>query len=318
MLFGKYNFLCGFEDDAALPEYKGSTFRGVFGHALKKVVCALRRQTCEDCLLRHTCVYAFVFEGFHEDAPFPEKKRIAAPPNAYVIEPPSDSRTKYHRGESFEFTLLLFGRANEYLPYFIYAMEQIGKAGIGKRINDKAGSFELKKVTADGHLLYSSERRSIKNIKTARQVLPSEFVKNENKKEAVQDVQISLLTPLRLKYQSRLEPDLPFHILIRACLRRISSLLTYHGPGEPPLDYKGLVYRAMNVETKESSIKWFDWRRYSNRQEQAMLLGGMVGSATYADVPHEYLPILRFCEDVHLGKQTTFGLGKLKVEFLEP
>jgi len=52
MLYGKYLFSSVFEDDAVLPYYKGSTFRGVFGHALKKVVCALRRQDCYGCLLR--------------------------------------------------------------------------------------------------------------------------------------------------------------------------------------------------------------------------------------------------------------------------
>ena len=45
-----------------------------------------------------------------------------------------------------------------------------------------------------------------------------------------------------------------------------------------------------------------------------MFMGGMVGEVTYADVPSEYLPILSFCQEVHLGKQTTFGLGKITVE----
>jgi len=41
MFYGKYKFLCRLKDDANLPYYKGSTFRGVFGRALKRVVCAL-------------------------------------------------------------------------------------------------------------------------------------------------------------------------------------------------------------------------------------------------------------------------------------
>ena len=42
MLFGKYRFICVFEKEVLLPDYKGSTFRGVFAHALKKVICALK------------------------------------------------------------------------------------------------------------------------------------------------------------------------------------------------------------------------------------------------------------------------------------
>jgi hypothetical protein len=62
MRYGSYQFTSVLEGDALLPEYKGSTFRGAFGHALKRVVCALRREDCADCLLRDKCVYAFVFE----------------------------------------------------------------------------------------------------------------------------------------------------------------------------------------------------------------------------------------------------------------
>lgn len=49
MLYGNYRFKCRFESEAHLPEYKGSTFRGVFGRALKDVVCALKRQECPGC-----------------------------------------------------------------------------------------------------------------------------------------------------------------------------------------------------------------------------------------------------------------------------
>jgi hypothetical protein len=61
MLFGEYHFIGILEDDALLPPFKGSTFRGVFGRALKEVVCALKRQECPTCLLRSQCVYTQVF-----------------------------------------------------------------------------------------------------------------------------------------------------------------------------------------------------------------------------------------------------------------
>ena len=63
MLYGKYHFICRLENDAILPGYKGSTFRSVFGHALKRVVCVLKRVECEACGLRNRCVYARVFEN---------------------------------------------------------------------------------------------------------------------------------------------------------------------------------------------------------------------------------------------------------------
>ena len=47
-----------------------------------------------------------------------------------------------------------------------------------------------------------------------------------------------------------------------------------------------------------------------------MLMGGMVGFITYEGELAEFLPLVEFCEKVHLGKQTTFGLGKFHFEQL--
>ena len=44
-----------------------------------------------------------------------------------------------------------------------------------------------------------------------------------------------------------------------------------------------------------------------------MLVGGMIGEACYEAVPGVFLPLLRFVEQTHLGKQTAFGLGKIEV-----
>ena len=50
--FARFQFLLTAIDRLCLPEYKGSTLRGGFGYAFKKVVCALRTKKCPDCLLK--------------------------------------------------------------------------------------------------------------------------------------------------------------------------------------------------------------------------------------------------------------------------
>ncbi|MFH1671912.1 MAG: CRISPR-associated protein Cas6, partial [Pseudomonadota bacterium] len=145
MLYGKYQFCCKLESEASLPFYKGSTFRGVFGRALKKVVCALKRQECAQCLLKQRCVYALVFET-SDAIEVPEGSRIASPPHPFVIEPPLTTETRFPEGGPFDFNLLLFGEVNNNLPYFIYAFDQMGKIGIGKKINGKRGQFALNEV----------------------------------------------------------------------------------------------------------------------------------------------------------------------------
>ncbi|MBW6486005.1 MAG: CRISPR system precrRNA processing endoribonuclease RAMP protein Cas6 [Syntrophobacterales bacterium] len=314
MLYGRYTFSLAFTDDAILPEYKGSTFRGIFGHSLKKVVCALKLQGCADCLLKEKCVYFRIFElpagdltadrAPSDDTHFASKNRIAAPPHPYVIEPPDESRTKYAGGEEINFTLLLFGQANEDLPYFIYAFREMGSIGVGKAVNGKRASFDLKRVAAGERVIYESGGKMIHAGPFAEEL-------SVGAPTPASKITLRLATPLRLKFENNLKAELPFHVLVRAMLRRISSLENSHGAWEPPLDYRGLVARAQLVATESSPVKWFDWKRYSNRQDQAMLMGGMSGDVCYSGDLSEFIPLIRFCEKTHLGKQTTFGLGKI-------
>lgn len=312
MLYGKYLFSCVFEDEAALPYYKGSTFRGVFGQALRKVVCALKRKECSECLLKNKCIYSLVFET-PSSAQETKDSRIASPPHPFVIEPPLTPETHFHKGAPFGFHLLLFGQTNDYLPYFIYAFEQMGKIGIGKRINEKRAHFILEEIETSGNQIYSHKDQILRKGDFCQNLSLQD---NQTASEGPFRLKIIIITPLRLKFENRLRAELPFHVLVRAMLRRLSSLFNYYGDGEPDLDYRGMVRRGQDIRIVDSDLSWFDWRRYSGRQDQAMLMGGMVGSVTYEGTIGEYLPLIEFCSKVHLGKQTSFGLGKIKGEIV--
>ncbi len=348
MRFGSYCFSARFLDEARLPEYKGSTFRGVFGHALRAVVCALRRRTCTDCLLASRCLYPFVFEispwddrddpGGEGEGMGNPRRRLAARPHPYVIEAPAGDRIHYRVGEEFNFNLLLFGQANDNLPYFIYAFNEVGKSGIGSRIGGQRARFSLVSVTATEHILYDGKdnrmfagdvtvdlSQLLRPLLDAAPIAPGEPADGEAEsvaatpvtaagfRETTDKVELELLTPLRLKYGNHLGASLPFHVLIRAALRRVAALCRYHGDGEPALDYRGLTARAQAVATDDTGLRWFDWERYSSRQDQKMLMGGLVGRVRYTGNIGEFLPLLQFCEKVHLGKQTTFGLGQFRL-----
>lgn len=309
MRYGRYRIRCRLKDDALLPPYQGSTLRGLLGHALKRVVCTLKHQECGQCLLREKCVYAFFFHTPDRgDAPSPAA-RMAAPPKPYVLEPPQWGQSDYKSGDILDFSILLFGRANEYLPYLIYAFKHMGSLGIGKKVQGRRAQYDLEQVFFENRCIYTAETDRLLVVEP----LGLRLTDPMDSGQAASAIHIDFETPLRVKFKNSFSAELPFHLLVRTVLRRISSLEAVHGPGEPDLDYRGLVARAEGIRVRENGLRWFDWPRYSARQDQKMLMGGLVGRMVYAGELSEFLPLLRFGEEVHIGKQTSFGLGRYRI-----
>ena len=311
MLYGKYQFICRFEDEARLPPFKGSTVRGLLGHALRRVVCALKHQQCADCLLRRDCLYARMF-----GLPPPTEKAAAnasAEPHPFVLEPPLEEKTVYHPGETITIGLILFGEINRKLPYFIYAFDEMGKIGMGKRVGGCRGRFKLEQVHyGEKMVVYDPSEGNIRLPESLQ-----ELTLEKRPAEATANVlDVELLTPLRFKSNGHLEDELPFDQLVRLSLRRVSSLLGAFGDGEPSLDYRGLIDRAEAVRTGSKNLAWRDFERYSGRQKRRIPLGGLCGKVSYEGDIWEFLPLIEFATQTNIGKNTTFGLGCFQASWI--
>lgn len=307
MRLGRYFVTVLFKNDTLLPKYLGSTLRGAFGASLKTSICGNLARECESCRIAERCLYAKTFEPRSTGS---MSQRGVEPSPAYVIEPPIEHSLRLNKGDTLTFTLLLFGEANFYLPFFLNAFELMGRCGIARRADAFGrGEFLLHDVKQEqGHKLFdpSTGRLMSEPIMCQVQIPPTPA-------GPPLTLSVELQTPLRLKFQNKLQSSLPFHVLVRAALRRISSVFAIHGDGSPSLDYGHLVAEASSIQTLSSRLEWLDWERYSNRQKRRMLLGGMVGSVCYASVPRIYQPVLEVGSALHLGKQSTFGLGKLEL-----
>jgi hypothetical protein len=264
-------------------------------------VCAVRERECAACLLATRCLYARVFEP---RARTPDESSSVPPPSPYLIEPDPSSRTRYAGGESFRFNLLLFGEFVHSLPYFIYAVETMGEGGVGKRVNDKRPRFSVSEVAVSGTVIYDPATRRLLNVPEPRILAPPVVEGDMNGR-----LTLTLRTPLRFKNDNRLTDRVDFQAVIRAALRRVSAMHAAYGEGDPPLDYRSLIALAANVKTAESSLSWHDWKRYSNRQQDEMLFGGLRGNISFVGNIGPFMQIMEQTRLMHIGKQTTFGLG---------
>lgn len=271
-------------------------------------MCALKKQACGSCLLRRQCTYALAFETAHALEP-PENGRMSVPPHPMVLEPPLTFQQNFQKNEVLECNLILFGKINENLPYFIYAFKQMGQTGLGKRIKGRRAGFDLISVSHNDRVIYSENTEQI--------TLPENLqpLSLEPQKDMETDhVSLNLLTPLRLQQKTSGPAQLPFQVLIRSLIRRNTALLNTWGNGEPDLDYSGLTAQALEVETAANDLSWFDWERYSARQGRKMPMGGLVGEVTYNGDLTPFMSFLLMSEKVHAGKNTAFGLGMFNLK----
>lgn len=294
------------ENGVQLPPYQGSTFRGVFGHVFKEVAC-----TCPNHNNHHEqCPYAYIFETRPQDG---HQLIISSDdiPRPFIIRAENNNKLNFAPGERFSLTITIFGEAIKYLHYFVYVLFHMGKRGFGKG-RQQAELRQVFLVDEDGDFqeqIYQHQR-----INYNGKMLSNEKIISDIKD--VSECQLYFITPTRLKYQSHYTDTPEFHIVLRAAVRRITSILYYHhGRQQLDIDFKELFKKAEEVKLVQSDVSWYDWERYSNRQKERMKLGGIVGKAVYEGDLDPYIPWLQLAEWTHVGKNTTFGLGKMKVLF---
>jgi CRISPR-associated endoribonuclease Cas6 len=225
-------------------------------------------------------------------------------PHPFVIEPPEWRQQYFPEGQTLSFNLILIGSAIDYIPYFIYTFEQLGGIGIGKG----RGKYILSEVKIDGITVYKKGilKKSISKIME----IPSKFETTDS----VENLTLKIITPLRIRYQRKFVTELDFHILVRNLIRRISLLGYFHcGEQLPDFTVQEVIRHAETINTVNSNLRWHDWERYSSRQEIKMKLGGVVGEIVYRGNIAPFIPYLKAGEILHVGKNTSFGLGKYEI-----
>ncbi len=292
----------------SLPPYKGAVFRGGFGSVFRRVACALRERDCISCRLKEQCPYAYIFETSPAENS-QALRNYQNIPRPFVIEPPAETKTEFAPGEHLRFHLLLIGRAIEFLPYFIVVFREMGEAGLGRGRRP----FVLEEVTALGlkrqEQLYTLSANTVRSVDV--QYNGTEVVARQCPQ--AETIRVVFETPVNLKDRGKPSATPQFHIFFRQAMRRISALSYFHHGRTLEADYAGLAERSRQIELAENHTLAMDIERYSRRQSRRVPMGGLVGNVTYRGDLDEFIPWLALGEEVHVGKNTVFGLGKYRL-----
>ncbi len=255
-------------------------------------------------MLQSSCAYIAIFEtaaAHVSDGGY----QLSDYPRPFIIEPPLPAPRLIEKGESFACHLIIMGPALNYLPYFVYAFTKLGQTGLGQ----SRGRYRLKNIESalktDNRIIFDGATQQFCNSPETYS-----FDTFLNKPSDSDELCLTFQTPTRIKYKNHLTKTLAFDLLMKNLMRRLSLL--GHVCNEVPLnpDYHGLLKLARTVRLKTSALYWYDWRRYSSRQNTAMQLGGFMGTVTFQGDFTPFMPYIRLGSYLHVGKACTFGLGK--------
>ena len=272
----RYQFNFVVSEPILLPEYSGSTLRGAFGRALRKIACMTKLEDCKGCPLYRTCPYTNIFE------------------------PPAWGERLYAEGEKLTFSLVLFGRLIEQLPLIAFAFKRAFDYNVGR---GKANLLDIAKVEVD------LTRQSI--LQNGNIIEHKKTIEIPTALDSV--AQIKIETPLRLQENGKplRVNEITAERFFISLAKRLSLLSEFHS--EPlNLDF-GLLKTQIAQIQDDKHLKWQDWTRYSSRQDQKMKLGGVIGEWQFKNLSPELAKLLYLGQWLHCGKNATFGLGKYRI-----
>lgn len=302
----RYRFVFKATESIILPDYQGSTWRGLLGHGLRKTACVTGQPTCKGCLLIESCVYNQIFESHASGT---NQNRYTNHPHPFTLQIDDVNKKTVEADDHLQLGITLFAHRTG-LAYLIQGFLIAGRSGIGKT----RGKFELTEVLCerqpgsdDWRPVWRHDSNAITETDNATLSIP----------QAPNQVTIRLLSPLRSKRQGKLLGPREFDNtqFLTQLWRRIHELSHFYSKQTNTVPIPTPKDRPDHMTTENASLSWKDWTRYSSRQKSTMQMGGVIGSWTVTDKRlTEWWPMLWYGQWVHLGKATSMGLGCYRLD----
>ncbi|MEX1167867.1 MAG: CRISPR system precrRNA processing endoribonuclease RAMP protein Cas6 [Hydrogenophaga sp.] len=280
----------------AWPHFAGSRIRGAFGRALRQAACITGQPQCDGCAVRAQCAYGVVFDPAAPAQALHPSFQNGLP--AYLIQVPPLGARQLRPGDTVCFSVQLLA-------------------------GDQSQHRLVEHVMPDAvnHHLFKPGDCTLQAIE-CRQLPAVSMAIDADAVPTLRNIQLHWLTPMRLQHLGKplFRPrDLSAAALIGAAWRRYLQWcqLTRQTPNppQPPLD----AARQCTLDTQ--AMHWHDISRYSNTQQKHLPLGGLLGHAVLTgpdSALKTLLPLLRLGEQLHIGKETVFGLGRYHIHPLRP
>ncbi len=314
-----------------LPKFTGSMWRGVFGTTLRQKACLTKRDKCDSCPQKAFCGYVYLFET--------EPPRTAGKmhnnksvPRPFVFGVSLDEGKYLSPGKQFALHIILFGRANEYLPLVVDTFVQAGTVGIG--LDKRQFVLNKRQFVLTGVEQWLIGTRDWKIISGSGGLCPLPPVSPQIPACPSTQVTIRFETPVHIQVENegdatspyltgRDHPkkrtvgpeDLRFHDFFMPLLRRFSMISYFHTENPFETDFLALKNASLHTSVLARNLVWKNMKFYSERQGKPIILNGILGSFTIpgGDLLAPFWPVLWLGQWLHVGKDTVRGLGRYSI-----
>lgn len=339
-----------------MPEHAGSMLRGAFGVALRSLTCITDLSDCKQCPLKQHCKFPRLFEnpalqaaGVQAVNPYvihvpitpklqPQAQSLNHTRSNHMTPKPINPYTRttdvYKNGDIWHFGMTLMGAATHETDLIIKAWQVALQTGLGTHAPYQRAT--LIKVMANDSVLYSAPN-VIHSLNTSRGTNTQAGISNaqansdvgsrSNSDKSDNPLQLTLrfLTPFRYQQNNRIISQanrLDSTTFIASLYNRIRLCQDNHSPNQTwdigydcYHDFKAAI-ATLDIEVK---IAANHVSRRSNRQQRKIELYGLQGDIHLsgdAKTINSLLPALQLGEQLHIGKNTTMGLGQYQLILL--
>lgn len=299
VMYIKLEFRLLFPEDTVLPKEKVSALRGGMGEMLLRQNCVSDR-ICEECVFEDACIVRKTMYTQMKRKPFFMQGDDSV---GYLIEC-ENYQTEISAGDEICFSLTLFGNNIVYFGQYLQAFYQLGVHGIGKH----RSKFQIAGITT----MYGEPLLENGNVqmKFFRPEYLSDYVERRKAELAKKGCRNKIVfqTPLSLKFKGEYLREFHEEAFFTAVFRRI-MMLDYFSEIYLDMPEMESFPRIIRQEAREKSVQ-----RYSSTQDSKVTLKGIRGYLHLENIQEEYLAYVLAGELLHIGKNSSFGFGKYRLE----
>ncbi len=132
----------------------------------------------------------------------------------------------------------------------------------------------------------------------------------------VRELTIQTQTPLRIRRNGVLLETIDFPTIIRNITNRIKTLTTRYGGWSDAEEILHIQNLSTKISIANNHLTMQLMQRYSNRLQEKMSFNGLMGTMQFTGELTPFVPWLNAAQILHIGRNTTFGMGAVDVEFL--